>query len=221
MSDFVTQAELDEITKYYGPIEEMDAEKFRKTKKQLQVKYHPDNFEKFDDETVKEMATERFQRIEVLSSKLELILNKKLSLKSTDDIDDANAIFAFDKMKIEIVTRNKDLKYHLFGTAYRWLNYGDSFKIPETEARIIADESHGGQRMGFVETVRMYLTFGFNDPIELIAVWLFNAINDRASSLIIEGKKVRIDLVEINAAIKRTSFAGIEAPKGGASKENT
>ena len=148
-----------------------------------------------------------------------MILNKKLNIKETGDFTDVNAIFAFDKMKIEVVTRNKDLKYHLFGTQYRWLNYGDSFKIPETEARIIADESHGGQRMGFVETVRMYLTFGFNDPIELVAVWLFNAINERVSSLIIEGKKVQVDLIEINAAIKRTSFAGIEAPKREASAE--
>lgn len=214
MSDFITQEELDEISKYYGPISDLDFEKFKKTKKQLQSKYHPDNFAKFDDETVKEMATERFQRIEVLSSKLELLLNKKISLNNeVEDIDNVNARFAFDKMKIEVVTRNKDLKYHLFGAKYRWLSYGESYKIPNTEAKIIADESHEGQRMGFIETIRMYLTFGVNDPIELIAVWLFTAINERANSLIIDGKKVRIDLIEINAAIKRTSFAGIEAPK--------
>jgi len=214
MSDFITQEELDEIAKYYGPISDLDFEQFKKTKKQLQSKYHPDNFAKFDDETVKEMATERFQRIEVLSSKLELLLNKKATLgNEAEDIDNVNARFAFDKMKIEVVTRNKDLKYHLFGAKYRWLNYGESYKIPNTEAKIIADESHEGQRMGFIETIRMYLTFGTSDPIELIAVWLFTAINERANSLIIDGKKVRIDLVEINAAIKRTSFAGIEAPK--------
>ncbi len=212
-NQIITPQELDNIKKYFGDINQLDIEEFKKIKKQLQAKYHPDNFEKFEDETIKEMATERFQEIENLASKVELILNKKLNINKLDDFNHADAQFSFQKMKIEIQTRHKDLKYHIFGSHYRWLAYGESYTIPKTKAQIITDESHQGTSIGYSESIRMYLTFGVEDAVELITLWLFTNLNGRASSLIIEGKKIDVDLLQINNAIKQKAYVGIEAPK--------
>ena len=206
--------ELEELEKYFGRLEELDLDKFKKLKKQLQLKYHPDNFEKFEDETILEMATERFQQIEALSQKVERLFQASTSNSITDpSFEREFARFAFDEMKIEILTRHKDLKYHLFGSRYRWLAFGESFQIPETKAKIITDESYKGQSMGYVETVRIYLSFGKDDEVNQIATWLFDKLEGNASSLIIEGKKINLDFQEISHAIKKTSFVGIEAPK--------
>ena len=56
----LSSEELQEAEKYFGPFSDLDLENFKKIRKELQVKYHPDQFEKFEDETVKELATERF-----------------------------------------------------------------------------------------------------------------------------------------------------------------
>ncbi|MEM6633445.1 MAG: hypothetical protein AAF694_27475 [Bacteroidota bacterium] len=207
----LTAEELKEVEKYFGPFADLDLEGFKKTRKELQVKYHPDKFAKFEDETVKELATERFQRIEALSHKLELLLDKKYNLEEgIADIQQEKARFAFDKMQIEIITRNKDLKYHLFGSRYRWLERGESYSIPKTKAKIVIDEDHQGNSIGFNETIRLFVSFGQSDPIEFISLWLYQKLEGRASALIIEGKRLSIDLIQINHAIKRTSFIGIE-----------
>ncbi|MFK8101959.1 MAG: hypothetical protein AB8G15_05535 [Saprospiraceae bacterium] len=209
-----TPKEREDITKYFGDLAALTPESFKKIKKQLQAKYHPDNFEKFDDETVQEMATERFQQIEKLADKIQKALDGPTTpAPAAGGYDAEFALFAFDKMKIEIMTRHKDLKYHLFGSRYRWLAYGESFKIPGTKAKIITDESYKGQSMGYVETVRIYLSFGKEDEVTAIATWLFEKLEGNASMLIIEGKKTKINFQEISHAIKKTAFVGIEAPK--------
>lgn len=206
-----TEAEKEAIKKYYGePIETLRPEDFHKVRKKVLAKYHPDNFEKFEDETIREMATDRFQLIEQLNKKIELHFAGKLGGPNAKDrAFHPDAQYAFDKLKIELITSDKDLKYHLFGTFYRWLVYGDKFKIPDTSASIIIDEDHQGTSIGYRETIRMYLTFDTNDSVETIVDWLFGKIEGRASSLLIHGDVVDVDYDAILRSVKQTTFLQI------------
>lgn len=206
-----TAADKAAIQKYYGQsLDELRPEEFNKIRKQLRAKYHPDNFEKFDDETIREMATERFQAIEALNQKIEWHFEGKLTAGASHErAFHPNAQYAFDKLKIEIITSDKDLKYHLFGTFYRWLVYGDKFKIPDTKASIIIDEDHQGSSIGFRETIRMYLTFDTTDSVDTIVDWLFQKINGRADSLIIHGDLVDAKYETMLRAVKQTTFLQI------------
>ncbi len=207
----ISTTEKEEIRKYFGKgLEEMDSEEFKQLHKTLRAKFHPDNFEKFEDDTVKEMATERFQAIERLAERMAAFYNGKTRIIQAQAGDfGPGAQFAFEKMKIEVITSDKDLKYHLFGTAYRWLLYGDKFKIPGTQAFIIIDEDHRGSSIGYRETIRMYVTFGVNDATEDIVAWLYDRIQGRASSLIIHGEIVKIDPMSMLHAIKKTAILEI------------
>ena len=61
MTEPLSPSEREEIRKYFGkPVEELSRDEFIQLHRQLRSRYHPDNFEKFADETVREMATERF-----------------------------------------------------------------------------------------------------------------------------------------------------------------
>ena len=168
MSSPFTQKEKEEIRKIFGQyLEDLTRQDFKKTLKDLRLKYHPDNFEKFEDETVKEMATERFQNIEALAMKMDLHFEGDQLSVIPEDMNGGNyttkgAVFAAKRMRIEIMTSDKDLKYRLFGTYYRWLELGDSYKIPGTHASIVIDENYAGRRIGFQESVKMYLSFDEN-----------------------------------------------------------
>ncbi|MCB0542116.1 MAG: hypothetical protein H6575_08195 [Lewinellaceae bacterium] len=208
-----SEQELAEFREYFGAAPgEMDGETFKAKLRQLRAKYHPDNFEKFGDDTVRQLATERFQRIERLAEKMEAWRSGKLpagdasAQKSTDPVFDPRARFAYDQMKIEIRTGDKDLKYHLFGTFYRWLTMGDRFRIPESKAYLIADEEHAGRSIGYMESIRVYLTFTEEDPTETIAGWLAEKLAGRADTLLIEGERIPIDYDSILLAIKKRSF---------------
>ncbi len=207
-----TIQEKTEIQKIFGvPLEELTLENFKKIHRELRAKYHPDNFEHLDNEAVKEMATEKFQSIETLATKVEAWLTNSQPATSGYQTDVADhlrpdAIFAIKSLKIEILTSDKDLKYHLFGTHYRWLQFGDSFKIPGTGASIVIDEDYAGRRIGFQESVRMYLTFGEDDSIEDIVSWFYGKIEARASRLLIAGDAVEVDEQQIINAIKKESL---------------
>jgi hypothetical protein len=203
--------EKEAIVKFFGkPIEEMNPESYRQLLRELRARYHPDNFEKFGDETVREMATEKFQIIEHLASRIEDHFKNHHGIQvSSEDFLQNDARFAFDRMKIEINTADKDLKYHLFGTYYRWLVYGDSYKIPGTRAAITIDDSHQGSSIGYRETIRMYLTFGENDSTDDIVRWLFTKIENRADSLIIHKELVQVDFQAILVALRRQSYLSI------------
>jgi len=214
-----TEQEKQEIRELFGSMpEQLDSELFKKTLRELRAKYHPDNFEKFGDDTVRQLATERFQRIEILAGKIEtwlsggeLMTNEQQTTDHKERIYDPRARFAYREMKIEIRTGDKDLKYHLFGTFYRWLTLGDRFKIPDSKAFLIADEEHLGRQIGFVESIRVYLTFEEDDSVEHIARWLFDKIIGRADALLIESELVPIDYETILTAIKRRSFKMLAA----------
>jgi hypothetical protein len=204
--------EKESIVKFFGkPIEELNPHSYRQLLRELRSRYHPDNFEKFGDETVRELATEKFQIIEHLAGRIEEHFKNDPNTHSADweDYLQRDARFAFDRMKIEINTADKDLKYHLFGTYYRWLVYGDSYKIPGTRAQITIDDNHQGNSIGYRETIRMYLSFGENDSTEDIVRWLFTKIEGRADSLIIHKELVQVDFNAILIALKRQSYLSI------------
>jgi hypothetical protein len=208
-----TEQEQQDIRELFGALpEQLDAATLKQKLRALRAKYHPDNFEKFGDETVRQLATERFQRIERLAEKIETWLsgvsapNNQPSTDHLQPIFDPRARFAYREMKIEIRTGDKDLKYHLFGTFYRWLTLGDRFKIPDSQAFLIADEEHLGRRIGFVESIRVYLTFEETDSVEVITHWFFDKIAGRADALLIEGELVPIEYEAMLYAIKRRSF---------------
>jgi hypothetical protein len=210
----ITLTEKQAIQKYFGMnLEELDLETFKKIRNELRTKYHPDKFEKHEDETIREMATEKFQQIQDLSEKIAFYLEHKLSnqlepIPQTPFLSQ-NAQFSFDEMKIEVMTSDKDLKYHLFGKDLRWLLMGEKYKIPNTQAYIIIDEDYMGVRPGFKEAIKMYLSFGVNDSIETIVDWLYQNVVGRADSLIIEKNLVKIDPYEMMLYIKRKSFKQI------------
>ncbi|MBK9012829.1 MAG: J domain-containing protein [Saprospiraceae bacterium] len=212
-----TIQEKEEIRKLFGlPLEQLDLEAFRKAHRELRSKYHPDNFEHLDNEAVKEMATEKFQVIESLAGRVESYLTGEKPAAPTYQTNVADylsphAVFAGKKLKIEILTADKDLKYHLFGTFYRWLQFGDSFKIPDTGGSIVIDEDYAGRRIGFQESVRMYLTFGEADSIEDMVNWLYGKIQGRASKLLVAGETVEIDPEKIVNAIKKETLLRIGA----------
>lgn len=204
----ITEQDKQNIEKYFGKmLSELTDEDFRQTHKQLRQKYHPDNFAQFEDDTILEMAKDRFQTIETLAEKIKFYLGNAAT--GGDQIEGETrrpAQYAFDEMKIEIRTRNKDLKFHLFGTRYRWLVRGDKFKVPNSAAWIIIDDSHAGTSIGFGETIRMFLSFGVNDNLDEIVGWLFSRIKGQASSLIIAGEVVPVELNEMLRLMRRKSL---------------
>lgn len=213
-----SEIESREILELFGALpQQLDPEEFKTKLRELRAKYHPDQFEKFGNETVKQMATERFQHIEQLAEKLESFFKRPAAQRSVkpgpsvEPFRDPRARFSGHDLKIEIRTNDKDLKYHLFGTFYRWLQMGDTFKVPETKARIMADEEHLGRKIGFVETIRFYLSFEEDDPIDTIVQWLFERIEGRADALLIEGDIVPIQYDEVLSTIKRKTFKHLAA----------
>ena len=210
----ITEQDKKDIEKYFGvSLSELTEENFRQSHRQLRQKYHPDNFAQFKDETIQEMAKDRFQRIEQLSEKIKFYLSNQATGGEQVDEETARPQYAYDEMKIEIRTQNKDLKFHLFGTRYRWLIKGDKFKVPGTGAFIIIDDSHAGRSIGFRETIRMFLTFGVNDSLDEIVHWLFKRIRGPATSLIIAGEVVEVELSEMLRLMRRKSL--LELGPGG------
>lgn len=213
-----SEIERQEILQLFGAFpEHLDAESFRKSLRELRIKYHPDNFEKYGDETVRQLATDRFQRIENYAEKLENLFKGERSLAPVEKPNTANPIFhpkarfASNELKIEIRTADKDLKYHLFGAFYRWLKMGDKFKIPNTKAELITDEDHLGRSIGFTESIRLWLTFNEADTPEAIIGWLFERIEGRADSLLIENELIPIAYEAMLVALKQRSFKGLPA----------
>ncbi len=204
----ITIKDKEKIQKFFEiPLEELTPESFKDKLKSLRVKYHPDNFEKFEDETIQEMATEKFQTLEDLAHKInDYFKNGQQTIGNGEAFMNVDAIFSIRKLKIEIRTSDKDLKYKIFGTSYRFLLYGDSYKIPEVNASIIVDESHQGMRIGYKETIRMYLSFGEDVAVEDIVKWFYERIKDGADTLIIGGDVIEVDENHIIYAIKKQSF---------------
>ena len=215
MTTAFSNEERRQIEKYFGRrLEELTEPVFTRTLKALRTKYHPDNFAQFDDATIQEMATERFQDIETLGAKLKqhfagTLPEATAPAQTAPVYMNPAAVFKARKLKVEILTRDKDLKYHLFGRFLRWLSFGETFTIPGTGATLIMDETHRGVRIGYTETIRLYLTFDESDAPEDIIDWLFPRIQDSATSLIINQETVPLRYDAVVAALRQHSFLRI------------
>jgi len=219
MEQGITHQDREAIQKYFErPLESITPDYFKKKLKTLRAKYHPDQFEKFEDETIQEMATERFQTIERLAAKIEQLLSGRTqwqanaTAQTQAEFMSKDAVFSTKKMKIEVKTSDKDLKYDMFERFYRWLQYGETFHIPNTSATIIMDEDQYGRRIGYQETIRIYLAFGEEQAVEEVVDWLFGKIAGRADSLIIGEELVQNDYEQILRSIKKQTFLRLEAP---------
>ncbi len=215
-----TEQDKEAIQKYFGAtLEELDMARFEELLRELRSRFHPDNFEKFDDEAVREMATERFQLIEALATKLQTYFTEGVSLNATLRTDQEpfmhpNALFRGNRLKIEIITSDKDLKYRLFGARYRWLKFGDTFKIPGTEAALTIDEDYAGASIGYQESIRMYLTFDEQASIEAIVDWLYSHTQGQVRTLLVAGMPVPLDPFSLFRAIRQRAFLRVELPAG-------
>ena len=210
MSDRITPEDVSKIKKYFNlDLKEVDAEKLKDLQKEARKKYHPDNFSHLDDEVIMDMAKERFQDIERLTHKLAGYLKAGIDLEEAMKAQPpkdwkVKEKYASEGMKIDIMTRDKALKYMLFNS--RIIYRGDKMIIPGTNAKIFALEDYSGaSSTGFRENIKILLTFGPDDDIKDIVHWLFRHISGRTSSFVIEGKVVKIDPYEIMKAIQKES----------------
>ena len=206
-----SRREKEDVQKYFGKsLGDLSLEAFETKFKELRKKYHPDNFAHHEDEVVLEMATNKFQEIEKLGEKIRIFISGgELETEEEETSFDEDAKFSFEKMHIEIVTRDKDLKYKLFRTLFKYLERGDRQYIPGSQASIIIDEDHINNKVGFLESVKMYLTFGEEDNLDDIVQWLLDRIESSAFSLIIEGKKTPVNFFAIRMAIQRKALVQI------------
>lgn len=219
----LTYKDKELIQKYFEQsIESLDLETFKKVRNQLRIKYHPDKYEKYEDEVVKEMMLEKYQEIESLCLKVKEYLDNKYGAAQQNANSPAeeelfmreNAQFSFEGMAIEVITSDKDLKYHLFGTYYRWLEKGDKFRIPNSkEAFLTIKADYKGINIGFTESIKMFLTFGVNDSVADIVEWLYLRIVGRANALLIEHTRIPIDINEMNKYIRKQAFLQLAPPK--------
>ncbi|MEM7660042.1 MAG: hypothetical protein AAF399_28285 [Bacteroidota bacterium] len=201
--------ELPLVKKYFGKeLKELDQEGFKEVLRAAKKKYHPDNFAKFEDDTVLEMAKERFQQLQQLGAKIEEYLSTKALVGEEPELEATEAepgvVYVSEGIKVDIMTRDKTLKYQLFGR--RIIYRGDSTNIPNTKAKIVALEDYSPRiQTGFRDNVKILLAFGESEDVRDIVGWLFSHISGRTSSFVIEGKVVKVDPYEILKAIQKES----------------
>ncbi|GAB4411705.1 MAG: hypothetical protein OHK0039_17110 [Bacteroidia bacterium] len=206
MNERITDDDRSSIKKYFGvDLSEITPETFKDLQKAARKKYHPDNFSHFGDDTVLDMAKERFQHIERLAVKIEAYLARPEPAQPTSE----GVYYASEGMKIDIMTSDKTLKFQLFRNAiiYR----GDTVSIPGTQARLVALDDYSPRiHSGFRDNIKVMLAFGAQDDLQRIVVWLFTHISGRSSSFVIEGKIVPIDPYAILQAMQRESVHLLE-----------
>ncbi|MEZ4824736.1 MAG: J domain-containing protein [Bacteroidia bacterium] len=205
----LTPEDLSNVKKYFGlDLETLSEESLKEAHKNARKKYHPDNFTKFEDETVIEMAKDRFQQIEILATRLEDYLKNRKQLdewQKQEGKPGGKVQYATEGIRIDIMTSDKNLKYQLFRT--RIIYKGDYAVIPGTQARLISLLDFSSvAATGFRESIKVLLAFGTEDSISDIVQWLFSRISGKTSSFVIEGKVVRIDPYEIRKAIEKNTI---------------
>lgn len=205
MSQSLHPDDLPLIRKFFGAdLTDLDAADFRERLKAARKKYHPDNFTHLGDETVLEMAKDRFQQIEALAARVSAHFEAQDARDAALAETGPRIVYASDGLKIDIMTRDKALKYQLFGTAL--IFRGDQRSLPGTGARLIALEDYSPRvTSGFRDNVKVHLAFGPDTPLEDVVAWLYAHISGRTSTFVIEGKVVPVAPGPILAAIRQES----------------
>ena len=199
------------------PLEEISPEDYEKKKRKLRLKLHPDQKDAHDDEEYAEFINNRFVQFQSLCEKAEAYLYKKEEGISQYGIEEAylreDAVYSADGLPIEVITRDKNLKYEMFGSRYRWLERGEKYPIPQTDAFIRIEQDYRGSGVGFSEYIKMYLSFGTTQNLEPIIDWLFDKIKEKANGLIIQGNRIDIDKFQMGIFIKKTTFLQLASGK--------
>ncbi|MEM7370467.1 MAG: hypothetical protein AAF587_17790 [Bacteroidota bacterium] len=208
MNQRLSPEDMQLVLKLFGTdLKGLTQEKFKELLKEARKKYHPDKFSKFEDEVVQEMAKERFQQIEILAGKITEYLETRKSLDEDPlppETIDPTIVYVSKGMKIDIMTRERMLKYQLFGR--RIIYRGDKVKIPGTKASLVALEDYSPRiQAGFRDNIKVLLMFGETSDVREIVHWLFRHINGRTSSFVIEGKLIKVDPYEMLKAIRMES----------------
>lgn len=153
------------------------------------------------------MALDKYHEIEEFSERvLDFLQNKdRVSLPTSSESNKMDT-YSYDGLFIEIITRDKNLKYEMFGSFYKWLESGDKFVIPDTNASIRINANHFGNSVGFNEIIKIYLSFGPEDSIENIIDWLFFKIENRAEALLIEKNRIPVNREALSVFIKKKTI---------------
>lgn len=199
------------IQKYFGKgLNEINADNFQQLRREARSKYHPDNFTHFGDETVLEMAKDRFQEIEQLSRKIASYLEGLTPAASSAEVpEDPNVVYRSEGMRIDIMTTDAALKFRLFRS--RMIDQGDEVKIKGTQAKLISLEDYYNRGAGFRETIKVMLAFGEQQDLMPVVEWLFRHISGVTSSFVIEGKLVPIEPYAILKAVRQESIKELKA----------
>jgi hypothetical protein len=214
----LSKQEAQSFIKYFEtPLEEISSDDFEKKKKKLKLKLHPDQKDAHEDEEYADFINNRFVKFQGLCEKGEAYLyNKKEGIAaygSEEAFLQDDAVYSADGLPIQVITRDKNLKYHMFGSRYRWLERGEKYPIPKTDAFIRIEEDYRGSGVGFSEYIKMYLSFGNTQNLEPIIDWLYDRIKDKATGLIIKGKRIDIDKFQMGIFIKKSTFLQLNSGK--------
>ena len=207
----ITETDRERILKYFGKdLKELKEEEFKSLQKDARKKYHPDKFAHFEDETVLEMAKERFQEIERLGEKVEAYLAGQASVAGKEDEKGEEAYaYRSDGMRIDIMTQDANLKFVLFRS--RYIERGDEVKIKGSRAKLIALEDYYNRSAGFRENIKVHLAFGPDADLVKVTEWLFRHISGNTTSFVIEGKVVKVAPHEILNAIRKEAIKELKA----------
>ncbi|MBK8846528.1 MAG: hypothetical protein IPO27_08335 [Bacteroidetes bacterium] len=203
----LTEQEQSDILKYFGkPLLQMQSDEFQELKRRLFAKYHPDKFQHYEDEVVLALMNDQFQKISDLCSKMEVFFGDKNSVYQQEiNSLKVNSVFAANALPFEIITKDKDLKYKLLETHYRLIRRADKIHIKGTQGYLYIEEDHVDQKIGFSESLKLFLTFKEEDHVELIAEWLYKKLAGTDSKLLINKQLVQIDYFQIITMLLRTT----------------
>ncbi|MDP5171367.1 MAG: hypothetical protein NWR72_14075 [Bacteroidia bacterium] len=198
MAEKITEQDLDKIRQWFGvDLDSLTEESFAASQKAARKKFHPDNFAHLGDDGVMEMAKERFQELEKLAAKIRQHFEAKAAPAEKDPY-----LYASDGMSIDIMTQDKTLKFQLFSSAM--IYEGDKVNIPGTAAKLISRDDYLPRiSTGFRDNIKVHLAFGPQDDLRAVVFWLFQHINGRTSTFVIEGKVVPIQPEAILHAIRK------------------
>ena len=212
----LTDQEKSLLKKYFeSDLADLDVDDFKKKKKLLQARFHPDKYEKYDNEEVREMAKEKYQSISQLCERVEAFFNGDdiVKVKSSSSSSSSSPfgsmgmeIYATEGLLIEIVTKDKELKYRMFGSGLKWMLHGEAYIIKETNAKIRLWDTSGQRAMGFNETIKLTLSFSDDDDIQVIIDWLFTQVMTAVDVLIINKEKVAINRDAVSQLMRKSTI---------------
>ncbi len=173
------------------PVEDMTPETVQEKRHLFHKHYHPDRFAHLDNAELDKLLNEMYRDMLDRLQRVEEYL-----LRNSHDLHPEKArqvpLSAVD-LEIQLITSDKELKYRLFGSMTRWLDRGERFRLPRTNATLTSSGRHVGNAIGFNETIPLYLTYGHGDPLDEIVIWLYTRIAGHVSALWVDGARVDVD----------------------------